>query len=190
MQRLALFTIVAAILFLGAGDIAASQTAAALDLDGKSVDPLHLSAGKIVVLVFVRTDCPISNRYAPAIQRLSSKFSGDASFWLVYVDKKESTETIRRHNMEYGYKLPALRDAKHELVKLTGAQITPEAAVFDKQRHLVYHGRIDDWYKELGRAQRAATTHELEDAIRSAIGGTAPPVAAAPAVGCYISDLE
>ncbi|MGC1581608.1 MAG: hypothetical protein WA766_09000, partial [Candidatus Acidiferrales bacterium] len=49
----------------------ASETA--LDLNGKSVDPLKAAPGKIVVLIFVRTDCPISNRYAPAIQRIIKK---------------------------------------------------------------------------------------------------------------------
>jgi hypothetical protein len=163
---------------------------AGIDLAGNPADPLKLSAGKIVVLVFVRTDCPISNRYAPTIQRLSAAYSGKAAFWLVYPSKSESSESIRKHEREFGYKLPALHDPQHFLVKESQAQITPEVAVFDTSRHLVYHGRIDNLYEDIGRARSAATTHELDDAIEAAISGKTLPAGATPAVGCYISDVE
>jgi thiol-disulfide isomerase/thioredoxin len=161
----------------------------ALALDGTPADPFQKSPGKIVVLVFVRSDCPISNRYAPAIQRISAKYEGKAAFWLVYPDKSESAETIRQHEREYKYELPPLRDPQRALVKLAQARVTPEVAVFDVSRHLAYHGRIDDLYRDFGRARHAPTTHELEDAIRAVLDGHAPP-ASAPGVGCFISDLE
>jgi len=76
------------------------------------------------------------------------------------------------------------------LVKRSGAQITPEAAVFDVYRRLVYHGRIDNLYEDFGHARKSATTHELADAIEAAIVGKTLSRTAIPAVGCYISDLE
>jgi thiol-disulfide isomerase/thioredoxin len=164
--------------------------AAAVDLSGAPVDPLKAAGGKVVVLIFVRTDCPISNRYAPTIQRLSAQHAGKASFWLVYPDKAESAEAIRKHERDFHYELPALRDPRHALVKESRAQITPEAAVFDANHLLVYHGRIDNLYEDFGRARTAATTHELDDAIRAAIESKMLPADNAPAVGCYISDLE
>ncbi len=168
----------------------AADSSGAVDLAGKPVDPLHASPGKIVVLVFVRTDCPISNRYAPTIQQISARYSGDAAFWLVYPDKTESVATIENHLAQYGYKLPALRDPQHALVKLSEAQVTPEVAVFDSSGRLMYHGRIDNWYQDFGHARSAPTTHELSDAIASVAGGKAPEVNTATGVGCYISDLE
>jgi hypothetical protein len=162
----------------------------ALDLSGVPIDPFKASPGKVVVLVFVRTDCPISNRYSPAIQRISAARATDTSFWLIYPDKAESPNAIRKHQNDFGYTLPALRDVRHELVRLSHAQITPEAAVFDAHRRLIYHGRIDNLYEDIGRARTAATTHELEDAIQAALNGKALPSDTAPAVGCYISDLE
>jgi hypothetical protein len=54
----------------------------------------------------------------------------------------------------------------------------------------VYHGRIDNWYEEIGRSRPAATTHELQDAIQAALRGQDPPVKTAPAVGCYVSDTK
>ena len=47
-----------------------------------------------------------------------------------------------------------LRDPEHALVKLGHVQITPEVAVFDRDRRLVYDGRIDDWYIDSGRRAR------------------------------------
>ena len=39
-----------------------------VDLNGKPVNPLVGMDGRAVVLVFVKVDCPISNRYAPLDQ--------------------------------------------------------------------------------------------------------------------------
>ena len=160
------------------------------DLSGTPVDPLKAAPGKVVVLLFVRTDCPISNRYAPMIQQLRAPNRDKAVFFLVYPSKKETAESIRKHDREFGYTLASLRDPQHILVKQSQAQIIPEAAVFDSNRRLIYHGRIDNLYEDFGQARKSATTHELADAIEAAIAGRAPSGNATPAVGCYISDLE
>jgi thiol-disulfide isomerase/thioredoxin len=165
----------------------AQQTA--LDLNGAPADPLHTAPGKIVVLVFIRTDCPVSNRYAPLIQRLSAEYAGKAAFFLVYPDKSTTADTIRKHEHDFSYTLAALRDPQHTLVKQSQVQVTPEAAVFDTSHHLIYHGRIDDQFVDFGHARPTPTTHELNDAIRAALNATAPPPHA-PGVGCYVSDLE
>jgi thiol-disulfide isomerase/thioredoxin len=180
--------IIATALLACAGLAAAQQSA--VDLEGRAVNPLGASSGKVVVLVFLRRDCPVSSRYAPVIQEISKQYSDRASFWLVYPDKSESPEAIRKYLQDYGYHLPALRDPDHALVKLGHAQITPEVAVFDRGHQLVYDGRIDDWYVELGRARPAPITHELDDAIRAALAGTPVAKSEVRGVGCYISDLE
>lgn len=162
----------------------------ALDLDGHPVDPLAAGQGKAVVLVFLRRDCPISGRYAPIIQKVSREHADQASFWLVYPDKSDSPQQIRKSVAEYGYQLPVLRDPRHALVKLSGVQVTPEVAVFDRHRELIYDGRIDDWYVGPTRARPMATTHELEDAIMAATAGTTVAHREIRGVGCYISDVE
>jgi hypothetical protein len=140
--------------------------------------------------VFLRRDCPVSSRYAPLIQRISKQYADRATFWLVYPDKSDSPQAIRKYLDDYGYLMPALRDPDHTLVKIARVQITPEAAVFDRGRQLVYDGRIDDWYVDLARAKPAATTHELDDAIRAALAGKSVAKSEVRGVGCYISDLE
>jgi hypothetical protein len=45
------------------------------DLQGNQIPAVSGGSGKAFVFLFVRTDCPISNRYVPEIQRLSEKFA-------------------------------------------------------------------------------------------------------------------
>ena len=168
----------------------AAKSVQAVDLSGKPVNPFELATGKAAVLVYVRTDCPISNRYAPTIQALSHKYSGSAVLMLIYPDKDETSANIQKHLQEYGYKLTALRDPQHALVKLGEVEITPEAAVFNAKGEIIYHGRIDNWYKDFGRARSAPTTHELDDAIQAALNSHHPAPASVGGIGCYISDLQ
>ena len=167
---------------------AQSTSSGILDLRGRGGDPFREAKGKTVVLLFVRTDCPISNRYAPAIQKLSARYNGQAIFFLVYPIKSETAAQIQNHLHEFGYHLRALRDPEFALVHESRVSITPEAAVFASDRRLVYHGRIDDWYQDFGRARQAPTTHELSDAIDAAIAGKPPAKESMPAVGCYLPE--
>ena len=180
--------LVAALLLLSLESCPAAQKTA-LHLDGTRADPFSAASGRPVVLIFVRTDCPISNRYAPQIQRISSEYGTKVALWLVYPSRTSTAEKIRQHEHEYGYKLPALRDPQHALVTRAQIQVTPEAAVFDGNHRLLYHGRIDDLYQDFGRARPAATTHELDDAIQAALTGKTPPPNT-PGVGCFITDAE
>src|SRR5258708_36439830 len=89
----------------------------AVDLSGAPVDPLKAAGGKAVVLIFVRTDCPILNRYAPPIQRLSAQHARKAAFWLVYPGKAGTAEAIRKHQRDFHYPLPPPRDARATLLE-------------------------------------------------------------------------
>jgi thioredoxin family protein len=168
--------------------LASAQTG--VDPDGHAVNPLTADSGKVVVLVFVRTDCPVSGRYAPVIQQIATQYADRAAFWLVFPDKTESAPAIRKYLDDFGYHLRPLRDPEHALVKVSRVQITPEVAVFDPNRQLIYDGRINDWYIELSRSRPAPTTHELEDAIQAASAGKSVSKSDVRGVGCYISDLE
>src|ERR1700733_5918726 len=114
----------------------------AVDLQGNSANPFAASHGKVVVLVFVRRDCPVSSRYAPVIRSIGKRHQNHTNFFLVYPDKTDTPQQIRSYLRDYGYALPALRDPNHVLVKLAHVQITPEVAVFDGNHRLIYDGRI------------------------------------------------
>ena len=192
LHTLRLFSrfVVAIVLLCTALVVSTNAQGLAIDLAGKPFDPFRAAPGKVVVLIFVRTDCPISNRYAPMIQQLGTDRVDRAAFFLVYPSRKETAEAIRRHLKEFGYTLAAIRDPQHVLVKQSAAQITPETAVFNAKGQLVYHGRIDNLYEDFGHTRKRATTHELADAVEAATAGKSLSASSTPAVGCYISDLE
>jgi hypothetical protein len=174
----------AAILF------ASVSSAQPLDLAGNPRNPFA-NAARVRILLFVRTDCPITNRYAPELQRLGGKFAGPGvEFWLVYPDRTSTPTAIKEHIAEYHFPGEPLRDPRHELVKRAHATITPEAAVFDASGRLVYHGRIDDRWVEIGKARAEARTHDLEDSIAAVLAGKAVARAETRAVGCTLADLE
>jgi len=171
---------------------AASPTVRLSDLDNKLVDPFQSSPGaKATVFLFTSISCPVSNRYAPEVRKLHETFAAKgAAFWLVYPNPAESPADIRTHLKDYGYPIRALRDLKHELVKLTKVTMTPEAAVYDRRGTLAYRGRIDDRYVSLGTMRPAPTRRDLQDALTALLAGR--PVTAAtqpPAAGCYIADF-
>lgn len=162
-----------------------------LDLEGGQVDPFGGSDAEATVFLFVRSDCPISNRYAPVVRQLIARFgSRGVDFHLVYVDPDESPEIIGAHMREYNYPGGALRDPEHRLVELTGASRTPEAAVFGPEHKLVYRGRIDDRYVDFGTARPAPSQHDLADALVAVLAGEPVALRTTEAVGCYISDLR
>jgi hypothetical protein len=176
----------------GAGRLSAAPSTLRLrDLDNALVDPFQaLPSTKATVFVFASVSCPISNRYAPEVRRLHDAFSSNGvTFWLVYPNPAESAADIRAHLKAFGYPVRALRDPAHDLAKITKVSVTPEAAVYDARRSLVYHGRIDDRYVSVGVERPAPTRRDLQDVLTSVLAGTPVSSATQPAVGCFIADF-
>jgi hypothetical protein len=140
------------------------------------------------VLVFTTTDCPISNRYAPEIQRLAAKFATDVRFVFVYPVPSDSEAAIREHRKKFGGG-EWQRDPSQKLVKLTGVTVTPEVAVMTADQKILYRGRIDDRYLEFGTDRPQPTVRDLERALAAVIAGKPVPVPETRAIGCILSDL-
>jgi thiol-disulfide isomerase/thioredoxin len=157
-------------------------------LAGLILSLLVAQADRLTVYVFTTTDCPISNRYAPEIKRIAAKFDGQAKFVLVYPVPSDSPDLIREHKKKFAYSIESIRDGDQKLLKITGATITPEVAVMKGDR-LLYRGRIDNRYVELGTERPRPTTHDLEDAIAAVIAGKPVAMKSTQAVGCILSDL-
>ena len=162
-----------------------------LDLKSQPIDPLAVQPPRVTVLLFTRSDCPISNRYAPEVQRIVQRFTpAGVDFWLVYADPDEEPEAIRQHLRDYGYDLPVARDMEHELVRLTGARVTPEAVVFNTEMRMVYRGRIDNRYEDFDVKRNTPSKNDLTEALQSVLAGADPATPRTKAVGCYIADLR
>jgi hypothetical protein len=172
---------------------AEAQPVAQKDPRADRVPALPAAGDPPAVLLFARTDCPITNRYAPELRRLRDRFAArGVRFWLVYPDPGETDTEVQRHAREFGYGMPTLRDATHALVRLAGARVTPEAAVFVGDAagpRLVYRGRIDDRNVAFGKTRRVPRTRDLEHVLAALARGELLPTRTTTAIGCAIAPL-
>ena len=164
------------------------------DLHGQPVSQLAGQEVRVVVLFFAATDCPISNRYVPEIQRLSQQYSTQGTrFWWVYPNAEDTAQAVADHNRSYSITGDAILDVNQNLVHLAHATVTPEAAVFVVESsglREVYRGRVDDRYLSLGQERPRAECHDLEMAIAAALAGKPAPQPGGPPVGCSIVFLQ
>ncbi len=158
------------------------------DLQGDYVRVFPGRSG-LQVFVFMREDCPISNRYAPELNRLHEDFGDKAKFFLVYPDPQAAADSIEAHRAEYLLAMPALIDSDHLLVDYSGVRTTPEVAVY-RDHHRIYRGRIDDRFVAFGKERAAPTTRDLHDVLTALLAGDDPAPYETEAVGCYIQDLR
>lgn len=171
--------------------LAAATPQGVVDLDGLAVDPLTLPAGvRAHVLVFTTTDCPISNRYAPELKRLAAAYAErGVRFWIVYPVPGDTPEKIRAHVAQFGLRLRVARDTRLELVRHTGATVTPEVAVIDGAGGMAYRGRVDNRYEDFGVDRPAPTTRDLDTALANLLAGRPIEPKTTRAVGCFLTDL-
>ncbi len=161
------------------------------DSDTSPICPDKESSNAPLVLIFTRTDCPISNRYAPEVGRIVEEFAPrQVRFWLVYPDPSLSEDRIRQHLREYEYPCAALWDPDHKLVKATGVSVTPEVAVYDRSHRHIYRGRIDDRHLDLNKSRASPTQHDLRDVLNALLAGSDLTFYSEKATGCVIADLN
>ena len=157
-------------------------------IDGRMIDPFA-GAARATVFVFIHPDCPVSNRYAPELNRLHDEYAARGiQLFAVYPGREDDDEDIRAHYKAYGVRAEALRDPDFRLADLARVTMTPEAAVFVNDQ-LVYRGRIDDRAPRLGVWRPRAGARDLADVLTRIAGGETPSLRTTQAVGCYIKPL-
>lgn len=157
-------------------------------VNGNWIKPLQGTKRKATVLLFIAHDCPISNSYAPELNRMIKQFSAqNVVFYLVYTEPELSPTAARTHLRQFGYSCPALFDRDLRLTKLVGATVTPEAAILAPDGTRRYLGRIDDRYAAYGKRRINLQSHDLRDALQSVVRGKAVQTPVTTAVGCFIS---
>jgi hypothetical protein len=192
-RRLIIFSLPLLLLAVGVVALrsAAEDRPPWFDLNGAARDPLRPTGAKAGVLLFIQHDCPISNRYAPEINRIEAEYAPKGvAFTIVYEDPDLPAAEARRHAREYGYRMPALLDPTHLLARKVGATITPEAVVIAPDAKVVYRGRIDDLYADLAHARLKPTIHDLRLALTAILAGKLVPNPSTRAIGCFIPTNE
>ena len=146
---------------------------------------------KATLIIFITNDCPVSNGYAPEINRICDEYSGKAvAVVLAHVDPALGAEAARKHAADFAFRCPVLIDSRHALVALTKATVTPEAAVLTPDGKIAYRGRIDDLYVDYGKKRTAPAQRDLREALDAVLGGKDVPHATTQAIGCFIPKLK
>lgn len=158
-----------------------------LGLDGKAASLGDLRGKAATVVVFVATECPVSNSYIPAVNDLAQRQKDVAV--LVVAPTDEPAAAIAKWAKEFKVAVPVYLDPKKEAARALGAATTPEAAVLDAGGVLRYRGRIDDGYYARLKKNAEVSSHDLKNALDDVLAGKPVRVAVTKPIGCAI-DLE
>ena len=152
------------------------------DFNGAKHSLTDFKSAKAVVLVFIATQCPVSNAYNDRMEQISKDFSGrGVTFIGINSNRNESPEEIKQHAGEHGLTFLILKDVNNTIADKLGASVTPEAYLLDAKFDLLYHGRIDD-----SRRESQVTSMDLRSALEAVLAGKPVPVQETKAFGCTI----
>ena len=161
------------------------------DANGNEHQFSELSREKAVVLMFVATDCPNSNTYAPVLARLYREYSPrGVAFFNVYSDPSEGAQLVRKHDADFKTPFTALLDPHQTLARQTGARSTPEAVILDPAGKVLYRGRVDNRFVAFGKTRYQPTENDLQEALDAVLRGEAVPHPVTRTVGCAIPGLD
>jgi len=160
-------------------------------LDGKPLTQLAPANAKAVVLFFVASDCPVSNRTFPEMQRLRQTYTPRGiRFLFVYPNTTENTATIAEHQHTFDPGGEAITDPSAALVHLTHAFVTPEVAILvpapNSTWKPVYIGRIDDRFVRIGQERPQPTQFFADRALAALLAGHPVTPDSGSPVGCTI----
>jgi peroxiredoxin len=158
----------------------------ARDVDGRSLTAAEAGA-RATVWVFIAHDCPICNAYAPELARLAARYEPQGVHWRVaYAEPDLSLADLRAHARAYGLTMVLLSDPDLRAAQACGATVTPEAVVIDPHSRIIYRGRIDDRYPELGHPRSHPQTHDLAVALDDLLANRIVTHPRTVAVGCAL----
>lgn len=177
------------VLYLGAFVTASGQSSHDLsavklkDIKNKTAS-IH-SGEKNTAILFLGTDCPITQKYISRIRDIVEEFKSTTAFYGVF-PTQFSVKEIKAFKKEYKIEFTLLSDNEMELAKHLGATVTPEVFLLDKNLHLQYQGAIDNWFYELGKSRLNTTENYLIDALSAVAKGQTPSISKTEAIGCFI----
>ena len=157
-------------------------------VDGKEYSLSSFDGKKVLVVLFICSHCPYVKAIEDRILLLERQFSPlGAQF--VGICSNDSTDypedsppNLKARWQAKDYRFPYLVDEKQDIAKAYGAVCTPDIYVFDQERRLAYHGRLDDNWQEPSKVGR----RDLADAIGALLTGKKPASDQQPSMGCSI----
>jgi thiol-disulfide isomerase/thioredoxin len=161
------------------------------DTEGRTHTAGEWSGKQAIVLLFVSTDCPLSNALVPELNRIEQAYAQrGVAFYAVQGDATVAAGTVRKHAKDFGYAFPYLFDPQESLAAFTGATTTPEAAVLSPRGEILYLGRVDNRLEDFGKQRVKITQFDLRDALDAVLNGKPVPHPRTHALGCAITRVK
>ena len=142
---------------------------------------------KLLVIMFTCNHCPFVKAYEDRLIQIQKDYS-DKSVSLVAINSNETInypedtfEKMQIRVTEKYYNFPYLRDEDQSVASSYGASFTPEIFVFDIDRKLRYHGRIDD-----NKDSDNITSSDLRNALDELLSERAVTSSETHGIGCSI----
>jgi len=157
-------------------------------VDGRTLSLSSLTGAKGTLIAITCNHCPYAQAVWPRVVRLAREIRpmGVAT---VAVNPnmnpaypEDSLEGMARAIERWEIDFPYLADTDQSFAKALGALCTPEFFLYDAERVLRYHGRLDDCWQDESRVSR----RELYEAVVAMVQGRPIPDDQKPAMGCSI----
>lgn len=155
--------------------------------DGKKYSLNTFADKKALVIVFSCNHCPYVQAYENRIIEIQKDYAKDVQVVAISSNEDEnypedSFENMKARALMKKFNFPYLHDETQNVAKAYGATHTPEIFLFDKERKLVFHGKIDDNWQE----PNAVRSKYLRNAIDELLSGKQISVPETFTIGCTI----
>ena len=158
-----------------------------LGIDDKQHSLSNYKDYKGLLVIFICNHCPYVKTKIDAIKEIHEKFKDRIA--LVGINSNDSTEypddsfeNMKIIAQEKEIKFDYLVDGDQEIAKRYGAVCTPDPFLFDSERKLVFHGRIDNAMKP----EDTATEKTMISNIQRFLDGEKIEKDFDPSIGCSI----
>lgn len=160
------------------------------DFRGKDYSLEDFNDSKVLVVVFLGTECPLAKLYAPRLTELAAEFADrGVAFVGMNSNRQDSNTKMMYYARAHDLNFPLLKDLGNVVADQMGARRTPEAFVLDQQRVIRYRGRIDDQFG-VGYQRPEPTRRDLAEAIEEVLAGKEVTKAETDAPGCIIGRIR
>ena len=165
------------LLLLVAGFASAGSVGFSLkDALGTEHSSAEFSKAKATVLMFVATDCPNSNTYAPVLARLYREYSPrGVAFFNVYSDPSESAATVRKHDADFPTPFAALLDPHQTLARRNRRAIDAGSGDSRSRRAAALSRTRRQPLRRSRQTRYQPTENDLQEALDAILHGKAVP---------------
>lgn len=143
----------------------------------------------ISVNFFLLDECRISQNITSEINYITDHFAHQQFNYHGFFPNTSSTdEKIQKFIEDYDLTISCVTDYDKLKTTFYGATIAPQVVVFDeKNQNLIYRGRINNSFAELGRRRRVVSSYDLRTVLEDVLNQRKVKVEETQAIGCYIN---